>query len=73
MVESATGFKDKNGRSIAIGDLVLDPQKAFRGKVVFANGAYRYESLKDPDSVNYNFSLLFCDRHKPEEFEVIGW
>jgi len=71
-MDKDTGFKDKNGRSISTGDLVLDPQKSFRGMVIFANGAYRYQSLKDPNSVNYNFSLLFCDRHRPEEFEVIG-
>ena len=72
MTKKSTGFVDKNNKPIMIGDLVRDPQGAFEGEVVFANGSYRYKSFKDPDSVNYNFSLLFCDRHKPEEFEVIG-
>jgi hypothetical protein len=65
------GFTDKNGRQINIGDLVKSPG-GFAGKVVFANGAYRYDvTCKSGAFLKHNSSLLFCDSWQPKNFEVV--
>ena len=67
-----SGVQDKNGKDITAGSIIRNPD-GFIGKVVFANCAWRVDV-----SANYtgayllfNSSLLFCDRWKPWEFEVL--
>lgn len=64
---------DKNGMPITEGLTVRTPD-GFTGIVVLANCALRVDVSPDRSGLylQYNSSLLFCDRWKPRDFEVIG-
>lgn len=54
-----TGLSDSLGQEIRLGDTVLD-QQGLTGKVVFTNGAYRYDTANG-HFLTYHSSLLFGD------------
>ena len=65
----STGYADKNGVLINQGDTVLSPE-GIEGKVVKRYCAWRYDSHHGA-YLKYNSSLLYCDRWKPKDFEVV--
>lgn len=59
-----TGLIDSMGREICVGDVVLD-KDGFKGKVVFCNGAYRYD-IDDGHYLIYHSSLFCGDGEGPQ-------
>jgi hypothetical protein len=65
-----TNLKDCNGISIKAGDIVRD-NEGFTGKVMFINGAWRYDVL-DGRLLKFNSSLLFKEGVGTSHLEVIA-
>ena len=66
-----TGCLDKNGKQICLDNIVRTPD-GLVGRIVFVNASYRVDIEGFKGSLlDKNSSLLFCDRWKPSQFEVI--
>jgi hypothetical protein len=65
-----TNLKDCNGISIKAGDIVRD-NEGFTGKVLFINGAWRYDVLEGR-LLKFNSSLLFKEGIGTSHLEVIA-
>jgi hypothetical protein len=65
-----TGLKDSVGSTIHLGDLVNNSCNGLSGRVVFLNGAVRYDIGGTGMYLDKNSSLMFCDNWKPEDFTI---
>ena len=68
-MKKLTGLWDRHGAEISVGDTVKDADGRL-GKVVFANGAYRYD-VQDGVFLKYNSSLLYKERVGSAKFEIV--
>ncbi len=64
-----TNLKDCNGIVIKEGDIIRDPN-GFTGRVLFANGAWRYDVL-DGICLKFNSSLLFKEGIGTRQLEIV--
>lgn len=66
----AINLKDCNGTLIKAGDIVRDSD-GFTGRVVFINGAWRYD-VSEGKFLKFNSSLLFKEGAGTSELEVVS-
>jgi len=65
-----TNLKDCNGIVIKEGDIIRDPN-GFTGKVLFTNGAWRYD-VHEGICLKFNSSLLFKEGIGTSQLEIIA-
>ena len=64
-----TNLRDCNGILISAGDIIRDSQ-GFTGRVVFANGAWRYD-IHEGEYLKFNSSLLFQEGIGTSQLEIV--
>lgn len=65
-----THLKDRNGIMIKAGDIVRD-NEGFIGKVLFINGAWRYD-VQEGRLLKFNSSLLFKEGSGTCHLEIVA-
>ncbi len=65
-----TSLRDCNGILIKDGDIILD-NKGFTGRVLFKNGAWRYD-VHNGTYLKFNSSLLFKEGTGTCQLEVVA-
>jgi hypothetical protein len=64
-----TNLRDCNGILISEGDIIRDSQ-GFTGRVVFTNGAWRYD-IHEGKYLKFNSSLLFQEGIGTSQLEIV--